>query len=138
MIGHCAKKDGPCECRNNPTLMLFCGHFEMQEQPRDKLDAMSINNFMKLAPTVRADCVTVLSNKTPDAMLQRWRKQADEGKQIGSNDPRFHLGIGMQVRNALREVALDAVTPTGNWDDTYFGALYALVAENNDPTRYLS
>jgi hypothetical protein len=74
-------------------------------------------------------------------MFSRWQDQHKRGIRIGSDDPWFHLGIGMQIRNALRSVLLDDALPfvkypdgsdCQNWDDFYGGALQQFVSEPED------
>ena len=59
-------------------------------------------------------------------IVDHWRDQSRRRVVIGSDNIRFHLVEGMQIRNALRTVVKDDQLPT-NWDDYYYGALEALV-----------
>lgn len=75
-------------------------------------------------------------------VLERWREQSNANEPIGSDDPMFHFGAGMAVRNILRQVVPDHKLPAvkqpmggmaSNWDDYYHGALEALVFNEKPP-----
>lgn len=111
------------------------------ERRRDGLATWSEANWAKVDAGLRARVEAMVRSKAPAEMLAQWRDQHSRGIEIGSDDPRFHLGIGMQVRNACRLVVIDdqlpevGVGPDGepygparNWDDYYFGVLAAIAA----------
>lgn len=121
-----------------------------REQPRGKLEIWSEANWAKVPELVRRDVEQHLSailREQAPAVLEKWRDQHRRGMRIGSDDPMFHFGVGMAVRNACRDQLTDgelpAVTldhegqPYGrlanppdhgarNWDDYYFGVLAAI------------
>lgn len=110
------------------------------ERPISYVDRANIDNWQKLSSETRKRCVEVLHSKTPPDMMETWKRQHSAGLRIGSDDPWFHFGIGMQVRNALRAVLRDDALPEvkyedgntyKNWDDFYVGALHELVSEHN-------
>lgn len=111
------------------------------EHQRDGLDSWSEENWSKVDPDIRARVEAEVRLRAPEEMLATWRDQRARGISIGSDDPRFHFGVGMQVRNACRLKLVDAelpvVTvdsdgkpygPSQNWDDYYFGVLAAIAA----------
>lgn len=116
------------------------------EQPRGALEIWAEANWAELPDLVRADVELHLLDRLPKEVLEHWRDQHERGVRIGSDDPFFHLGVGMAVRNACREqltdMELPLVTidhegkpyntgsnmPGGNWDDYYFGVLAAIAA----------
>jgi hypothetical protein len=55
----------------------------------------------------------VLRERVPRDVLEKWRDQDRRAMRIGSDDPNFHYGIGMAVRNALRERLTDIELPPG-------------------------
>jgi hypothetical protein len=70
-------------------------------------------------------------------ILEGWRAAKRNGVPIGSTDSFFHFGVGMWVRNTLRDVLPDSditdqSTPAVNWDDIYMGALDELVSLPQD------
>jgi hypothetical protein len=118
------------------------------ERPRGALETWSEANWAKIPELVRNDVEQHLKEKLPLEVLTRWRDQHRRGMRIGSDDPFFHLGVGMAVRNACREQLTDMELPPvtvdhegkpyqeahpqlvggGNWDDYYFGVLAAIAA----------
>jgi hypothetical protein len=111
------------------------------ERPRGALETWSEANWAKMHALVRAEVELHLLDGLPDEVLGRWRDQHARGVRIGSDDPFFHLGVGMAIRNACREQLTDMqllpVTidldgepygPSQNWDDYYFGVLAAIAA----------
>lgn len=108
--------------------------------PKD-LVAWSRANWNKVHPLVRTDCLKELRARVALPLLQKWIKQYKAGQEIGSDDPFFHFGTGMAIRNVLRAQLLDEELPSvvqlhleghplaRNWDDMYLGALYQLVEE---------
>jgi len=112
--------------------------FDREPSPRGELDEFCLRNWQKLPADKREACLAVLREKTPADMLANWRAQYAAGFSIGSDDAFFHMGVGMQVRNALRAVLKDdelpeVAYPDGerhrNWDDFYFGALQELASQ---------
>lgn len=117
----------PCTC-SNATLRIFCGYWAEPERPRSLTYQKNIRDWCCLPLAIREKCAEHLRSKVPEAIIAKWKSQSDRGMEIGSDDIRFHLGVGMNVRNALREVCRDSQLPAGqqNWDDFYLGALEAL------------
>lgn len=112
-------------------------NWRQNERPRDDLEKWCHDNWLKIPAEDRERCLAVLRKKAPPEMLAEWKAQHERGMRIGSNDLFFHFGIGMQVRNALREVLTDDKLPAikqrdgsegRNWDDFYTGALEDLVS----------
>lgn len=112
-----------------------------REQPVDELDRWSEANWALVPETVRKDCEDHLLEVVPDEVLKKWIDQRRRGVSIGSDDPRFHLSVGMAVRNCLRDQLTDGELPeitrdhkgrpygpSRNWDDYYFGVLAAIAA----------
>lgn len=132
--GKCDKGDA-CECTTTHTLTLraFCEHWKATEQSLDG-DAVyqqNIRNWCALPLATRKRCLYHLKIFMSGAedVVARWRDQSKRRVVIGSDNIRFHLSEGMQIRNALRSVVKDDQLPTKNWDDFYYGALEALVSE---------
>jgi hypothetical protein len=110
------------------------------EDPIDALDQWSLANWMTVHPLFRKDCEDYLLSKVPQEIFAHWRSQHRRGKSIGSDDPRFHHGVGMAIRNTLRDQLTDAelpevtLDPEGkpysaagrNWDDYYQGVLMSI------------
>jgi hypothetical protein len=109
-----------------------------KERPVDELDRWCDENFARLDEATRRRCVEFLRRELPAALQKKWRDQLERGVRIGSDDPWFHHGSGMAVRNALRTAVLrDEQLPVveqdekgqlygqANWDDYYTGALRA-------------
>lgn len=105
-----------------------------------ELQVRSIANFAKLPAVHRERCIKHLRRIFRDSKeaLHLWTVQVHKGKLIGSDDPRFHFDLGMQVRNSLRAVVYDLDLPpveqpggdyASNWDDYYIGALHAAITE---------
>jgi hypothetical protein len=82
-------------------------------------------------------------NSVPDEMKKKivvhLRKALDELDDVNREDPYFHFGAGMGIRNYLREVVKDdelpmAPYPNGkefqNWDDYYQQAIRAALNDN--------
>lgn len=98
-------------------------------------------NWAKVDEALRKTVEDFVRSKAPADMLANWSDQLRRGVVIGSDDPRFHLGVGMQVRNACRAKLPDAELPkvsvdhqgkpygpSQNWDDYYFGVLAEIAA----------
>lgn len=123
---------------------------QKREQPRGKLEIWSEANWSRVPELVRKDVEghlrAELEEHAPE-VLAKWRDQHKRGVRIGSDDPMFHFGVGMSVRNACRDQLLDEELPAvasdpdgkpypkhatmrivGNWDDFYFGVLAAIAA----------
>lgn len=114
------------------------------EKPRGALEIWAEANWAKLPELIRKDVEQHLLDKLPAEVLARWRDQHARGICIGSDDPMFHLGVGMVVRNVCRDQLTDGELPLvtvdheghpyntssncpgGNWDDYYFGVLAAI------------
>jgi hypothetical protein len=76
-------------------------------------------------------------NNASRDILEGWRTAKRNGVSISSTDSFFHFGVGMWVRNTLRDVLPDSnntdrSTPVGKWDDVYMGALDELVSLPQD------
>jgi len=125
-----------CKCNVRPDLRVLCGYWSVPEQPTGELEAWCIANWNKLPEEQRKACVELLDSSVPEEVKANWRRQAAAGMRIGSEDLRFHLGVGMAVRNTLRKLLTDDKLPpvnypdegvkSQNWDDYYYGALDAL------------
>ena len=121
------------------------------ERPRGALEIWSEANWARLPDQIRNDVEQHLRDQVPAEVLDRWRDQHRRGMRIGSDDPAFHFGVAMAVRNACREQLTDMELPPvtvdhegkaygqrdayvigdnagGNWDDYYFGVLAAIAA----------
>lgn len=118
------------------------------ERPRGALEAWSEANWSKLPKRVREAVEGHLRRKLEEEareLLAKWRGQHARGISIGSDDPTFHFGVGMDVRNVCRDQLTDQELPRvevdhegkpygphefglGNWDDYYFGVLAAIAA----------
>ena len=93
------------------------------ERPLDDVWKANIRCWCCLPLDVRERCLAELRGRVGPETMGRWRDQSRRGMRVGSDDPRFHFGVGMEVRNILRQAATDDVLPTGNWDDYYYGAV---------------
>jgi hypothetical protein len=109
-----------------------------EEEPYSELDANAYINWLNIPENKRNKCLVFLRQMIPTILIDKWADQWKRGKCIGSDNIRFHFSVGMDVRNALREVMRDEELPGieyldghfyQNWDDFYMGALEALVKE---------
>lgn len=99
------------------------------------LIGFSKRNWRRVPSDTREACINKLRQCVPPNMLNTWKDQVRRGVPIGSDNIMFHFGVGMQIRNALREVIKDNDLPpvkyqnvdVCNWDDYYHGALYDFV-----------
>ena len=132
MTGKCSRGD-ECSCRDyRLSLRMFCEHWTDDDEPAGEIESWSIENWKRLPEADRQRCLDHLRGWLPDDLLRVWRRQALEGKRIGSDRVRFHFDAGMQIRNRLRDVLPDEQLPRieggcGHWDDFYYGALDELV-----------
>ena len=111
---------------------------EREERDRDIIDQHSEENWEQFVSTDPArsknavdELRTWLDQQNKDT-VERWRDQYRRGKQIGCDDPWFHFGVGMAIRNVLRTAVPDDRLPwvqypggrqAKNWDDFYTAAL---------------
>jgi hypothetical protein len=102
------------------------------ETPRDPLEASSEALWAKVPELIRRDVEQHVLAHLPADLLVKWRDQHARGIFIGSDDPCFHFGAGMAVRNLCREQLtddeLEAYGLFCNWDDCYCGVLAAIAA----------
>lgn len=122
------------------------------EEPRGAIETWSEANWARVPELVRKDVEGHLQHlllKQAPEVLEKWRDQHKRGIRIGSDDPMFHLGVGMAIRNACRDQLTDGELPavtldhegqpygrlanpphdgSRNWDDHYFGVLAAIAA----------
>lgn len=124
-----------CTCTEGTArqMRMLCPDWHEPERTRDALDAAQCSAFDQLPEIIRRACVRALHAAVPAAVLAEWTDQYRRGVSIGCTDGRFHVGVGMAVRNKLREVLTDERLPAGNWDDYYRGALYALCQASITP-----
>jgi hypothetical protein len=98
----------------------------------------SIANWRLIPGEQRKLCLSHLKSTllVPPEILERWREQKRAGLMIGSDDPQqFHFGVGVAVRNRLRQIFPDRELPEvmfgnrpmRNWDDFYYGAIDELI-----------
>lgn len=103
----------------------------------DDIDKWCRSNWDKIPDLIRQDCLNELRAHVPADVLRKWKAQHTAGEGIGDDDPFFHHGAGMAVRNVLRKQLLDEELPpvhilgyppegARNWDDYYTGALQEL------------
>lgn len=129
-----------CECssgfRFGLPKQLGCELWYVQERPYDATDYLSIDNWKQLPLQTRQRCVkhlrrSLLAHRLGPIILQRWHRQYRDGMAPGSDQPNFHFGAGMAVRNILRQVCPDGdLMMSYNWDDFYIGAIWALQQED--------
>jgi hypothetical protein len=121
-----------CTCTGrSATLRLFCPHWSELERPRGVLDNASDMKWVTVPAEDRKRCLDRLRSEVPPEVIAEWRATYQRGNVIGSADIRFHLGVGMAVRNCLRGALLDDKLPGApqlHWDDYYMGALNELVS----------
>jgi len=136
----CKRSDGEaCECQLEKRAMrAFCPNWYEPEHQQDADDEWQRKNFARLTQDQQERCIAYLRVKVPNTARAEWQDQAARGVRIGSTDLRFHFGVGMAVRNVLREVVPDDALPGEQWDDYYRGALYALVAAYPVPSGMLA
>jgi len=125
-----------CDCTGDRTMLrTFCPDFQLEEEPPREVELEAIAHWQRLPEPQRIACLAALRLSVPMEVRAKWRDQAARGMRVGSEDPRFHFGPGMAVRNTLRRVLPDNVLPAvpypdggehSNWDDYYYGALDAL------------
>lgn len=100
---------------------------------REDLDAWSHGNWTRIPEGLRRKCLDHLHEEVDPGTATKWRSL----DRIGDGDPFFHFGVGMAVRNVLREVMPDDDLPPvdydgveyQNWDDFYVGALADFLEE---------
>ena len=120
----------------------------------DEHDKWQRANWDKVHPMVRQDCLDGLRAEIPARLMGILRAQHNAKQSLGSHDVFFHLGIGMRIRNILRNYLTDGelpevdyyhdiagnmlepwekpppqgfvLTKARNWDDYYIGALQEL------------
>lgn len=130
----CTNEPGACKCEGEKIyLRMFCPQWRDPERPRDKIDDWQCTQWQRIPEAARHRCLELLRQRVPLIVRTEWQDQAARGVAIGSTDVRFHLGVGMAVRNVLREVLRDKDLPGGGrwtWDDFYRGALYDLVSSH--------
>lgn len=109
-----------------------------KETPRDDLCEFSLENWRRIPADVRRQVVSHIRDLASVEQLNTWRDQQARGMRIGSDDPWFHHGSGMAIRNACRKIILDDQLPPvkyedgghyQNWDDFYGGMLQQLARE---------
>jgi hypothetical protein len=102
------------------------------EQPRGGSEARSEALWAKVPELIRKDVEQHLLTQLPADLLAKWRDQHARGACIGSDDPFFHFGAGMAVRNLCRDQLTDgelaAYGLLADWDNCYFGVLAAIAA----------
>lgn len=101
----------------------------------------SRENWNKIPELVRQDCINELRDKIPADILHLWKTDVKLGREIGATYLGFHFGLGMAVRNVLRnqltdeelppikQLHLDGQPEARNWDDFYMGALQEFVEQ---------
>lgn len=111
-----------------------------EKEPKllSSLDAFSETNWARVPKKLQEQALKPLrefiENLTDDyslRLVEKWRNQYSNGYRIGSDDIIFHLGLGMHIRNILRQGLLDEYLPeveypegsAKNWDDYYMAAL---------------
>lgn len=127
--------------RHGRTILTQLGPSPFAYEVKD-LQAWSIGNWLQIPEPDRRLLLDHLragfNNPTAVQLLARWRGDLEAGCPIGEGDLGFHFGVGMWVRNLLRDVMTDdglplIRQPDGSmgrcWDDFYVGALHALVTE---------
>ena len=106
------------------------------ERPYSADERASIVRWHDLATLVRKPAAYALyrqMRKAPggDLLLTKFIAQYKRHVAPGSDDPRFHVGNGMTIRNMLRTHMMDHELPDPqNWDEWYVGALYDVVANS--------
>jgi len=133
--GTCSRGEA-CSCTGDRAMLRgFCPDFRLEERAPEQIEHESVACFARLSEHQRLACLAALKLSVPKFLRDWWRDQAARGMRIGSEDPRFHFGVGMEVRNTLRKVLADKELPPvaypeggahSNWDDYYYGALDAL------------
>lgn len=110
------------------------------ERPIDDLEYWCCSNWENVHHLTRQACVNHLREVVPLEMITKWKEQYKRGISPGSDNPLFHMGEGMFLRNELRSILTDEYLPlvptypggapygARNWDDYYIGALFDLVA----------
>ena len=131
--GRCKHVECMCVAGAAFRTRFLCPHWYLPERQRGALDNAQCVAFDNLPEPHRRACVRHLRNVVPMTALGEWIDQYQRGVSIGCTDPRFHLGVGKAVRNALREVLPDEQLPAGQWDDYYRGALYAVCEASITP-----
>ena len=124
-----------CICLEGTAFRMrrLCPNWHEPERLRDALDNAQCAAFDQLPEIHRRACVRRLHEAASPTTLAEWVDQYQRGVSIGCTDGRFHIGVGMAVRNVLREVLPDDRLPNGHWDDYYRGALYALCEASITP-----
>ena len=104
------------------------------EEPRDPFGTSSEGRWAEVPELIRRDVEQHVLAHLPADLLTKWRDQHARGVCIGSDDPFFHFGAGMAVRNLCREQLtdgeLDAYGFLLNWDNCYCGVLAAIAASS--------
>lgn len=102
----------------------------MSNDERDSIARWNwIDSFSRSA--CRTHLRIVFNRADNGSLLNKWINQLRRGVAIGSDNPHFHLSIGMSIRNELRRIIPDDKLPGGdnfkNWDYFYYGAINAMV-----------
>ena len=131
--GKC-EKGAACECVDNSMLRIVCQSWQLPEELPGALEMQSILNWLRIPEAKRVAMIARLRDQVPQDMQDHWSDQVSRRVRIGSEDLHFHFGVGMAVRNELRQVMTDGDLPPvqyaagemRNWDDFYYGALHEL------------
>src|SRR5258707_15720015 len=87
-----------------------CRAMSKHEEPRDPFGTSSEGRWAEVPELIRRDVEQHVLAHLPADLLTKWRDQHARGVCIGSDDPFFHFGAGMAVRNLCREQV-----PTASW-----------------------
>lgn len=95
---------------------------------KDKSADRSYRNWMEFPDSIRRECLNELKSAIPVDAFSKWINEYRARATVEDDDPFFHFGTGMAVRNILRQRLSDSeLAPTDenywNWDDLYIGAL---------------
>jgi hypothetical protein len=91
--------------------------------------------WARLPERIRRQVEDHVAANVPDNLLTKWRDQHARGVEVGSDEPTFHLGVGLNVRNLCRERLPDADMAAyglwGEWDNYYTVVLAAVAARRH-------
>jgi len=100
---------------------------------KDERGERSYRNWMGLPPLIRRDSLQDLTAAISTEVFSKWLTEYRARGTVGEDDPLFHFGTGMAVRNILRqrlpESELSQITGIehSDWDDFYIGAMRELL-----------
>jgi hypothetical protein len=104
----------------------------MTDERMKELQDWSLKNYRRLDESNKAEIRLKLDDFVPSELFDSLMQNVLNGDYVFEDVPLAHFGVGMGIRNLLREVLPDDKLPPvvyeggmsySNWDDYYVGAL---------------